>query len=123
MPPLSQTELLTLGLVTAGILAMLWKRFGNKSQSLSVAQMREIKNKGALVLDVRSPAEFASGHSKGSKNIPLDALPKRMGELKAGTVILTCCASGMRSGAAKRLLLKAGFTEVHNAGPWQTLKD
>ena len=123
MPPLSQTELLTLGLVTVGILAILWKRFGKKSQSLSVAQLRELKGKGALVLDVRRPAEFAAGHNKGSKNIPLDALPERLGELKAGSVILACCASGMRSGAARRLLIKAGFTEVHNAGPWQTLKD
>jgi rhodanese-related sulfurtransferase len=123
MPPLSQQDLVLLALVAGGAAFMLWKRFGGNSQALPPEQLLELKRQGALVLDVRSAAEFAGGHVKGSRNIPLGSLAGKLGELKKDQVILTVCASGMRSGSARRTLLKAGFTQVHNAGPWQTLKD
>ena len=123
MFPLSQTDRLLLILVTAGVLAFLWRRLRPQSPSLSREQLLDLKRKGALVLDVRSSGEFAAGHAKGSRNIPLPSLASRLGDLKSDQVILTCCASGARSGAARRILLKAGFSAVHNAGPWQTLRE
>lgn len=76
---------------------------------------------GAKVIDVRTRAEFAQGHYKGSINIPLDELPKKLSNLKKEDVIITCCRSGMRSSNAKNILKSAGFAEVHNGGPWTSL--
>jgi rhodanese-related sulfurtransferase len=78
--------------------------------------------KGAVIVDVRTPGEFASGHVKGSLNIPLDSLRNRLKELPANKPIITCCASGMRSGTAKSIMLSSGFEEVHNAGSWTSLQ-
>ena len=77
---------------------------------------------GAIIMDVRTPAEYASGHIKGSVNIPLNALPMQMAKLKKDKPIITCCASGMRSGSAKTILKSNGFAEVHNGGSWVNLK-
>ncbi|HTL80969.1 MAG TPA: rhodanese-like domain-containing protein [Bacteroidia bacterium] len=79
-----------------------------------------IKN-GAFILDVRTREEFASGHLKGSVNIPLDQIRVNLDELKKqNKVVITCCASGMRSGTAKAMLKHAGI-EAHNGGSWSSL--
>ena len=77
--------------------------------------------RGAQVVDVRSPAEFRSGHVEGSTNIPLDSLQTRSGELDRARPVVLCCASGSRSAMAIALLKRQGFTDVHNAGPWTAL--
>jgi phage shock protein E len=76
---------------------------------------------GAVIVDVRTPGEFTSGHVKGSLNIPLDTLKSRLKELPANKPIITCCASGMRSGTAKSILMDNGFKEVYNGGSWSAL--
>ena len=76
---------------------------------------------GAVVIDVRTQQEFASGHAKGALNIPLDSLSARIKELPKDKPILTCCASGMRSGTAKSILQANGFKEVYNAGSWTNI--
>lgn len=86
------------------------------------ADIGELLANGAIILDVRSPGEYASGHIKGSLNIPLNALPMQMAKLKKDKAIITCCASGMRSGSAKSMLKANGFAEVHNGGSWFNLK-
>ncbi|HZH70419.1 MAG TPA: rhodanese-like domain-containing protein [Flavobacteriaceae bacterium] len=80
----------------------------------------ELKKNGAVILDVRTPQEFKSGHIKGAKNIPLQTLNHQLKGLKKDQVIITCCASGMRSGSAKNILKKSGFT-VYNGGGWRNL--
>ncbi|MBX2905203.1 MAG: rhodanese-like domain-containing protein [Taibaiella sp.] len=77
---------------------------------------------GAVILDVRTSGEYAGGHIKGSINIPVQALGSQMSKLKKDKPIITCCASGMRSGSARSMLQSAGFTEVYNAGSWFNLK-
>ena len=74
----------------------------------------ELVKNGALIIDARSKGEYASGHIKGSKNIPLDTVQGQIDKLKKqNKVIITCCASGMRSGSAKKMLAQHGI-EVHN---------
>lgn len=74
---------------------------------------------GAIIIDVRSKAEFQSGHIPGSKNIPVDQLAQQLHQLtNKQTPIITCCASGMRSAAAKTLLKSKGYMEVYNGGSW-----
>lgn len=77
---------------------------------------------GAIILDVRTPGEYAGGHVKGSINIPVDQLKQKLSSLKKDKVVITCCASGMRSSAARGILKGGGFTEVHNGGSWMNLK-
>lgn len=79
-----------------------------------------VKN-GAIILDVRTPAEYKGGHIKGSKNIPLQTLTNELGKLDKSKTIITCCASGMRSAQAKSILKSKGFNEVHNGGGWASL--
>ena len=79
---------------------------------------------GAVILDVRSSREFTGGHIKGSVNIPVDSLINNLGKFKdKNQPIITCCASGMRSAAAKNILLSAGYTNVRNGGSWKSLNN
>ncbi len=85
---------------------------------------RQMVKEGALILDVRTPGEFAGGHIKGAINIPVDQLRSNLNKLKnKDQVIITCCASGMRSASARGLLQQAGYSQVHNGGGWNGLLD
>jgi rhodanese-related sulfurtransferase len=75
---------------------------------------RLINDTHAIVLDIREPAEYASGHLPNARNIPAGELEKRMGELPAAKPVLVCCASGSRSGRAIATLRKAGREQVFN---------
>lgn len=84
--------------------------------------IRQLIQDGALVLDVRTPGEYAGGHVIGSVNIPLDRLSSQLQRLKdKNQPIITCCASGMRSSAARAVLTKAGYTRVVNGGSWTSV--
>jgi rhodanese-related sulfurtransferase len=76
---------------------------------------------GAVIVDVRSPAEFAVGNAVGSRNIPLGDLERATQDLDPNRWIIVCCASGTRSGMARRWLLKHGFPNVLNGGSWHNL--
>ena len=76
---------------------------------------------GAKIIDVRTPGEFAGGHLPGSVNIPLNALAGKLSKFKKDQVIITCCASGMRTRSAKAILQSNGFTNVYNGGSWHSL--
>jgi rhodanese-related sulfurtransferase len=84
---------------------------------------KQLLANGGIILDVRTKGEFGSGNIKGSKNVPLDTLSTFLNKLDKKTPIITCCASGMRSGSAKKLLKSNGFTQVYNGGGWMTLKN
>ena len=81
----------------------------------------ELMTKGAQIIDVRTPGEYAGGHIKGSKNIPLQSLSNNLSKINKNKPVITCCASGMRSASAKSVLQNNGFTEVHNGGGWSSL--
>ncbi|MBF2707602.1 rhodanese-like domain-containing protein [Flavobacterium soyangense] len=83
----------------------------------------ELVKNGAIILDVRSKAEFAGGHIKGSINISVDTLRNNLDKLKdKNKPVITCCASGMRSASAKGILKANGFTQVYNGGGWYSLQ-
>jgi len=89
-----------------------------KSNSVDLAQL--IKD-GAVIIDVRSKSEFASGHVKGSINIPLEQIAASAEKLKSHKHVITCCRSGNRSGMAKRTLESKGLKNVTNGGSWQNV--
>jgi phage shock protein E len=80
-------------------------------------QARELVAAGARLVDVRSPAEFASGHLPGAVNVPVDALERRLGDVgPKDRPVVVYCASGARSAHAKRVLLASGWSDVRNLG-------
>lgn len=82
---------------------------------------KELVKNGAQIIDVRTRGEYASGHVKGSVNIPLNELSSSVAKIKKNVPIITCCASGMRSASAKSTLSSLGFKEVYNGGGWMSL--
>lgn len=82
----------------------------------------ELVQQGAIIIDVRTPAEYKQGHVQKSINIPLNELSNHIAKLKKDSVIITCCASGMRSASAKNILKSNGFTSVYNGGGWSSLQ-
>jgi len=86
-----------------------------------VAMLPGLRSQGAQFIDVRSVGEFAGGSAPGTINIPLPELGSRLNEIKKTSPIVVCCASGTRSGMAKMLLKKHGFSQVHNVGAWSKL--
>ena len=97
-------------------MSLLKKLFGGTSVNFA-----ELVKQGAMIIDVRSPAEFKGGHVKGAVNMPLQSLQANMSKIPKNKAIITCCASGMRSGSAKSILKAAGYN-VHNGGGWMSLK-
>lgn len=84
----------------------------------------ELVKQGAIILDVRSKGEFIGGHIKSSINIPVETLNNNLDKLKdKNKPIITCCASGMRSAAAKNMLKSKGYLQVYNGGSWGSLKN
>jgi rhodanese-related sulfurtransferase len=105
--------LIALVLISGG--ALLWPNLQRRGQKVSLLQATQMINQGkTVVVDVREPAQFAAGHLRDAKNIPLKELPNRTGELdkfKSKSVIVICQA-GMQSAKAISQLKKAGFNEV-----------
>jgi phage shock protein E len=78
---------------------------------------------GAIVIDVRTRAEYAQGNLKGSRNIPLDMIDNEVNSIKKlNKAVITVCRSGARSSMATSILTKGGI-EAYNAGPWTSLRD
>jgi rhodanese-related sulfurtransferase len=67
-----------------------------------------------VVLDVRTPEEFAAGHVPGARNLSHDQLAGRLGELEAlrDKDVVLYCRSGRRTALAEEVLRKAGFTRL-----------
>ena len=108
MPPLVWILLAA----TAAFLLWRWR---------SGKRIATFRARGALILDVRTPREFAQGHAEGALNLPLDRIAQEAGRLDKRQPLLVCCASGARSAVAASQLRAEGF-EALNAGPWTRLR-
>ena len=77
-----------------------------------------------VIIDVRTPQEFATGSIEGAVNLPLKGLPDSL--LNEGIAldeeVIVYCRSGRRSAQAKTLLKAAGFELVFDGGPMRQLK-
>jgi rhodanese-related sulfurtransferase len=98
------------------VLAYEASRARSGGQSVSPMDAVRLMNQGAVLVDVRSQAEFDSGHILDAKHVPQDQLASSSETLKKykDKVVIACCESGMRSGAAARVLQAQGFTKVVN---------
>lgn len=78
-----------------------------------------------LILDVRTPGEFADGHLPGARNLPHDTLADRLNALGVAKSdeIVVHCHSGRRAEVAESILREAGYTNVRDlTGHWQEWK-
>ncbi|HEY1030259.1 MAG TPA: rhodanese-like domain-containing protein [Flavipsychrobacter sp.] len=82
---------------------------------------RKLKS-GAVILDVRTPGEYETGHINGSVNIALSKLRKVAIPFDTSTVIITCCSHGLRSVKAISVLKRRGYKHVYNGGAWSDLQ-
>jgi rhodanese-related sulfurtransferase len=89
---------------------------GGIGASVSTADaVRLINQEKAVLIDVREPAEFASGHAAGARNVPLASLDGAKGLPSNKSVpLVVVCASGARSSRAVAQLRKAGYEKVHS---------
>ena len=82
---------------------------------------RQMVKEGALLLEVRTPAEYASGHVEGATNIPVQELNFRMSEVgDKKRPVVVYCRSGARSAAAAGLLRSNGYdvVDIGGIGAW-----
>lgn len=86
----------------------------------------QLADKPGIVIDVRTPDEYRSGHLKIA-NFNYDLLSGefegKLSELDKDTTYYLYCRSGNRSGKAAELMRQHGFTDVHNLGGFQALVD
>jgi phage shock protein E len=73
-------------------------------------------NQGAIILDVRTAEEFASGHIENAYNLPLQSLQFQLTNLDKSASYVVYCRSGNRSEQALKLMSNTGFSRVHNGG-------
>jgi hydroxyacylglutathione hydrolase len=79
----------------------------------SAAELRPvIARNGVLLLDVRTPAEYAAGHIPGSQNIPLNRLTERLGALPVNQPVIVYCQGASRSPIAASMLQAHGWNTV-----------
>lgn len=97
----------------------LWFAYKWWNSKRVLAMLPELKKRGAILVDVRSAAEFANGNAPGTINIPLPELGSRLGEIPKSVPVVLCCASGTRSGMAKMMMKVKGYRNVHNIGVWR----
>jgi len=78
---------------------------------VSAADAVRLINKGALVIDIRKPDEFESGHIVNARNVPLDRMQKGEENVhkQKSKILLAVCADGSIAGRAVAYLRKAGF--------------
>lgn len=104
------------------LLYILYKRFafiGNKNvKTVSAESAYELikENKDIVIFDVRTPSEYKSGHIKGAKSLPVDKfiIGLKQFENYKDRPVLVHCASGGRSPAAVRILLKNDFKNIYH---------
>ena len=73
-------------------------------------------NAAHLLLDVRTPQEYSSGHIAGAVNIPVETLQSRLSEVQRDKPVVVYCHSGARATQAAQILANAGYTDIRNLG-------
>ena len=92
------------------------------NNEISIDKLEDMKDKGAIIVDVRSPQEYKEGHIKNSISIPEYELKERAKkELNdKNQNIILYCSTGNRSRRAKKILEKMGYNKVFNLeNGWQ----
>lgn len=110
----------SMGIVLLVLIMVLQDRGGHKDITVDEAQAMMEEDKTIVLLDVRTPQEFAgpSGHLEGAILIPIQELEQRLGELEQfkDRMIIAYCRTGNRSGTAATILTRRGYQAVNMDG-------
>jgi phage shock protein E len=81
---------------------------------------REYQNRGGLLIDVRPPAEFKSGHLPNAINLQLNELDATVPQLaqRKDEILLLHCTTGLRSELAAQRLKRQGYAKAFNLGSY-----
>ena len=107
--------LILIALSSGGMLAWPLIRGGAGGGTLTAqAAVHLINRERAVLVDVREPEEFASGHMIGAKNVPLNLLEEKLtGTVKNKNVpLLLVCATGARAHRAVAMAKKLGYEQA-----------
>jgi phage shock protein E len=85
---------------------------------------QQLAQPGTVLLDVRTPAEFAAGHLRGARNVNFLStdFADQVAKLDPNATYVLYCKSGNRATQAGTLMLQKGFKNVVNAGGFEALK-
>ncbi len=105
-------------LILAGVIAFIYVR---RSGQISTKQGADLAKQGAMIIDVRRPEEYNSGHLSQAFNIPVDEigniLPTKVRD--KDRVILVHCKTGLRSKKARTMLTGLGYSNVFDMGSYE----
>ncbi len=94
-----------------------WKLLRMRRSPAQLAQIQAAIDAGAVLLDVRSAGEFATGSLPGARNTPVTHIGSIIPELQtAARPVVVFCASGTRAALAMRALKAAGIQPLYNLG-------
>jgi len=106
--------LIAIALISGGMLAWPLIRSRAAGPALSTLQATQLINaRNAVVLDVRTPQEFATGSLPGARNVPADKLGEKLPDIKKDKPVIVVCASGGRAGRAAAQIRAGGHAEVY----------
>jgi len=96
-----------------------WYNLGFPMEHLGLLSVHQLKSmldqqEKITVLDTRGQEEWESGHIKGAIHIYVGHLEKRLSEVPRDKPIAVYCKNGHRAGLGASILLRAGYTQVHN---------
>ncbi len=116
----TQRQLLWLTTLMFGLLLSLSVRAEQMVPEVALTKVAQ----GAMLVDVRTPEEYAEGHLPEAVNIPFEQIAEAFAKqgIAKDTPVVVYCRSGRRSGIAKESLEKAGYQEVYNGGGYDSLK-
>jgi rhodanese-related sulfurtransferase len=124
-----QDNLLLIAVALVSGAMLLWpyaRRMGGGPSVSAVQATHLINREDALILDVRDPGEFGSGHILGAKNVPLSRIESAGSEIAAkrkDKPVIVYCDTGSRSAKAAAALRTQGFSRAVNLsgglGAWQ----
>lgn len=120
---MTRSKLLISGVIVAALVAvgaLLLQQdccASDSVQALSPAQYQtQFSDDEHILIDVRTPAEYAGGHIPNAINIPVDSLQSQLSEIPQGQPVVVYCRSGNRSATASQILAEAGYSEIYDMG-------
>jgi rhodanese-related sulfurtransferase len=106
--------LIAIAFISGGMLVWPLVRSRAAGPALTTLQATQLINsRNAIIVDVRTPEEFAKGSLPGARNVPEDKVGEKMRDLKKDKPLIVVCATGSRAGRAAAQLRAGGFGEVY----------
>ncbi|WP_129019554.1 rhodanese-like domain-containing protein [Edaphocola flava] len=109
-------------MIIASTLLLIYAGYRTYRYATMTKGLDQLIGRGAVILDVRTPQEYATGHIEGSVNISLGTIRERYTELDTAQTYITVCSHGLRSVKVQQLLEERGFKHLYNGGAWADLE-